>query len=101
MKVYEFLRGDNINELLNFILKQEKDSTSEDLGYLIANSYNYHEVKTSHLNYADLNNEKKIVSLTRLFTPINGSFESESVFSSGYIFYKYFIKRDIFLIYMY
>src|SRR5699024_7846457 len=63
MKVYEFLRGDNINELLNFILKQEKDSTSEDLGYLIANSYNYHEVKTSHLNYADLNNERKLLVL--------------------------------------
>ena len=86
MKVYEFLRGDNINELLSFILEKEKDSASEELGHLIARSYNHDKENESHLSYLDLHDEEKNVGIRRLFVPIGEDFGSKSVFSNGEIF---------------
>lgn len=86
MKVYEFLRGDNIIELLNFILEKEQGNSNKELGYLIAKSYNSDKKNETNLSYSDLNNEEMIIGIKRLFAPITEDFESESVFSSGELF---------------
>lgn len=86
MKVYEFLRGENINELLSFILEKEKDIGSEKMQHLITRSYNYDKEKENHLSYLDLNDEEKNIGIRRLFVPVDGIFENESIFSDREIF---------------
>src|SRR5690625_2160848 len=86
MKVYEFLRGDNIIELLNFILEREQDNSNKELGSLIVKSYNSDKKNETNLDYSELDNEEKIIGIKRLFVPITENFESESVFSSGELF---------------
>src|SRR5690625_3930823 len=86
MKVYEFLRGENIIELLNFILEKEQGNSNEELGSLIEKSYNGDKNNETNLSYLDLNNEEKIIGIKRLFAPITEDFESTSVFSSGELF---------------
>jgi len=86
MKVYEFLRGENIIELLNFILEKEQGNSNEELGSLIEKSYNGDKNNETNLSYSDLNNEEKIIGIKRLFAPITEDFESTSVFSSGELF---------------
>lgn len=86
MKVYEFLRGDNINELLRFILEKTKDNDIKEMEYLIAASYNYDREKEDHLRYLDLDDEEKIVGIRRIFVPINENFRRDSVFSNSEVF---------------
>lgn len=86
MKVYEFLRGENIIELLNFILEKEQGNSNKELGYLIEKSYNSDKKNETNLSYSDLNNEEKIIGIKRLFVPITEDYEIESVFSNGEIF---------------
>ena len=86
MKVYEFLRGDNIIELLNFILEQEQGNSNQELTSLIAKSYNRVKENDTNLSYSELNNEERIIGLRRIFVPAIEGFEGKSVFSSGEIF---------------
>src|SRR5699024_6665797 len=84
MNVYEFLRGESIDELLRFIL--EKEQKIGNIQYLITESYNFGKETEKHLNYLDLNNEEKAIGIRRLFVPVDGFFEKELVFSNGDIF---------------
>src|SRR5699024_3635774 len=86
MKVYEFLRGENINELLSFILEKENDIGSENMQHLITRSYNYDKEKENHLSYLDLNDEEKKIGIRRIFVPVDGIFENKSIFSDSEIF---------------
>jgi|SRR5699024_10824721 len=86
MKVYEFLRSENINELLNFIQMKEMNNDRKELEDLIAASYNYDKEKEEHLSYSELTEEEKIIGIRKLFVPITREYGSESVFSSGEIF---------------
>ena len=86
MKVYEFLRGDNIAELFNFILESEQNNSNKDLGTLIVKSYFSDKKNETNLDYSNLDNEEKIIGIKRLFVPITENFEVESIFSSGELF---------------
>lgn len=86
MKVYEFLRGENINELLDFIQMREMNKDRKELEHLIAASYNYGKEKEEHLSYSELTEEEKTIGIRKVFVPITREYESESVFSNGEIF---------------
>src|SRR5699024_11173985 len=86
MKVYEFLRSENINELLNYIQMKEMNNDRNELEDLIAASYNYDKEKEEHLSYSELTEGEKITGIRKLFVPITKEYGSESVFSSDEIF---------------
>lgn len=85
MKIYDFLRGDNISELLNFILARGK--VSKGIGFLIEASYDYRKGSDDYLDYSKLSMEERIKGLKKVFVPVNEvSFEKALVFSNGEIF---------------
>src|SRR5690625_2927584 len=86
MKVYEFLRGDNIKELLDFILEKNEDDFNEGLGNLILKSYCIDKEVEKKKRFSDLDENEKLIGLKRIFSPINEGHGSKPVFGSGDIF---------------
>src|SRR5699024_2133989 len=82
IKIYEFSRGENIKELLNYILDQEDRSLNKNLGDLIEKSFNYGKSQEKHKTYSELSEHEMIIGLKRLFVPNDKEYERESVFAS-------------------
>lgn len=86
MKIYDFLRGDSIEELLNFIAARKQGESNKELEHLIATSFYFDKDMGTALNYVDLTNEEILIGIRRIFVPENEGFEGESVFSIGEMF---------------
>lgn len=86
MKIYEFLRGENVQELLDYILNRGDGSLSTNLRTLITKSYNYENAEDEVKSYLDLEVEDMIIGLKRLFIPLDLGYKRKSVFESYEIF---------------
>lgn len=86
MKIYDFLRGENIRELLNYILTEEDGNLNKNLGHLISASFNFDKPETENKTYMDLNEQDIILGLRRLFVPVDPEYRRISVFENNEAF---------------